>query len=381
MNTMTNLSYKPCPPAGLSSTRPSTWQAGLSLVELMIALAIGLLLLLGISTLIVQQNNTRSEMDKASRQIENGRYAMQLLHDDIQLAGFYGGYSPANNVATAIPDDPCDATANLGWDAATPQVPVAIHGYAGGAGDPTPGKCLDNYLNNTAVLVIRRVSSATTPPSLAAANTTYLQVSNCSTDAAPFVLGTANFTLRQRGCATTTNPSICTPINPADNSANTWMGLSCLRLYVVRIYYISSCTVCGSDSVPTLKVREMVGGNASTIPLVEGIQNMQFDYGIDGDSDADGNMDDINGDGPVDAMDLDGAPDSYTATPAAATWPHVMAVRVNLLARNNEPSAGYKDTKKYSLGGAGTVGPFNDTYKRHAYSQLVRATNPSGRRE
>ena len=109
---MTKTSHNPC---------PTTRQTGLSLIELMIALVIGLVLLLGISTLIVQQNITRSEMDKSSRQIENGRYAMQMLHDDIQLAGFYGSYSPGNLVEAVIPNDPCDTVpANLGWSSATP---------------------------------------------------------------------------------------------------------------------------------------------------------------------------------------------------------------------------------------------------------------------
>jgi type IV pilus assembly protein PilW len=52
-----------------------------------------------------------------------------------------------------------------------------------------------------------------------------------------------------------------------------------------------------------------------------------------------------------------------------------------LLARNNDITAGYQDTKTYNLGGAGTVGPLNDSYKRHAYNELVRVINPSGRRE
>ena len=331
MNTMTKISCGFCPPVR---------QVGLSLVELMIALTIGLVLLLGLSTLMVQQSNTRNEMDKSSRQIENGRYAIQLLHDDIQLAGFYGDYSPSNGVATAIPNDPCDSTlASLGWDAAIPQVPVAIFGYTGGVGDPTPNNCLENYLDNTAILVTRRVSSVTTPVASAAVNAIYLQVSSCNTDAAPFVLGTSGYNLRQRDCAT----------------------LAVLRPYIVRIYFISSCTVCGTDSIPTLKVREIIGGNASTIALVEGIQNMQFDYGID--------------------TSGDGAPDIYDNTPDTADWSNVTAVRVNLLARNNDPTTGYKDSKQYNLGGAGIVGPFNDTYKRQAYSQLVRAVNPSGRRE
>ena len=352
MNTMT----LPCNNCALAR------QTGLSLVELMISLTIGLVLLLGISTLIVQQNSTRIETEKSSRQIENGRYAMQLLHDDIQLAGFYGDYSPPSGITWTTPD-PCDTTpANLGWNAATPQVPVAIFGYAGAATDPTHTGCLNNYQPNTDVLVIRRVSTVPNPAASAVPPTTFLQVSKCTAEATltPFVLGTGGFILHQKDCAS----------SPPGTLAE-------LRPYIVRIYYISNCSVCGTDSIPTLKMMEFVGGARNPVPLVEGIENMQLDYGIDttGARTLDINNNCNN------SVGGDGAPDNYATPPAAIDWPNVTALRINLLARNNDTTTGHADSKTYNMGIAGTVGPFGDTYKRHAYSQLVRAINPSGRRE
>ena len=69
-----------------------------------------------------------------------------------------------------------------------------------------------------------------------------------------------------------------------------------------------------------------------------------------------------------------------------ANWANVVAVRINLLARNSTRSAGYTDSKTYALGlqanGApNTVGPFNDGYKRHVFRGEVRLNNPAGRRE
>ena len=340
-------------------------QTGLSLVELMISLTIGLVLLLGMITLLVQQNSSRTEMEKSSRQIENGRYAMQLLHDDIQLAGYFGEYSPPINVATAI-TDPCATTGTLGWNSATPQVPVALHGYAGAATDPTPTACLDNYKANTDVLVIRRTSTVTPIAAGAAvANTTYLQVSNCTGDGIPFVLGTGGFTLHQMNCIAAPPGTLAT-----------------LQPYIVRIYYLSTCSVCGTDTIPTLKMVEFTDGVRKTVPLVEGIEDMQLDYGVDNldqdDNSADGIDDeDMNGDGLDDG---DGTPDDYLAVLTAANWVNVMAVRVHLLSRNNDPTANYTDAKSYNMGSAGMVTP-GGAYKRHVYTQLVRAINPSGRRE
>ncbi|MBI4937846.1 MAG: PilW family protein [Nitrosomonadales bacterium] len=320
---------------------PRRSQAGLSLVELMISLTIGLVLLAGITTLIVQQSTTRREMEKSSRQIENGRYAMEILHGDIEHAGFYGEYAPPGSATYTVPD-PCATAINLqGWDAASSPVavPVAIHGYA--AADATPA-CVSNRKAGTAMLVVRRTASATVDAAAAVAGTTYLQVNRCNSETQPFLLGQGGFTLTLKDCVT-----------PAP-----------LHGYIVRTYYVSTCSVVTggacADTIPTLKMVEFVNGAQTTIPLVEGIEDLQFDYGIDTTS--------------------DGAPDSYTTAPTAAQWRDVMSVRVNLLARNNETTPGYIDAKTYTLGGASAVSP-GGAYKRHAYSQLVRAVNPSGRRE
>lgn len=325
-------------------------QHGLSLVELMISLTVGLVLVTGITTLIVQQSSSRNELEKSSRQIENGRYAMQILHDDIQLAGFYGEYSPASGVTYTVPADPCAISTNSGWSN-TPTVPVPIYGYAGGATDPTTTPAptcggLTNYKPNTAILVVRRTATATVATAAAVAGTTYLQVSRCSPPATPFVLGTGGFTLLQKNCAT---PAL-------------------LRQYLVNVYYISTCDVCGMDTIPTLKMVQAGPAAAPSlpIPLVEGIENMQFDYGVDNTS--------------------DGSPDAYTTSPAATDWQNIMAVRVNLLARNTECTTGYTDSKSYNMGLAGSASApastcTNGDYKRHVYTELVRAVNPSGWRE
>lgn len=309
----------------------------------MISITIGLILVAGLATLIAQQSATRNELEKSSRQLENGRYAIEVLRGDIEHAGFYGEYAPPKTSMYSTPD-PC-VPDNTGWVPATPAVPVGIYGYAGATTDPTPSSCLPNYMANTAVLVVRRTSSDDpTAASSAAPGTTYMQVSRCNQDVSPFVMATSGFTLRQKDC----------------------LKLATLRKYIVRIYYVSTCDECGTggDTVPTLKVVEFVDGAATTRPLVEGIENMQFDYGVD--------------------TTDDGAPDAYMTTPAAAQWKDVVAVRVNLLARNLDKTIGYTDTKSYRLSavtGVAAVAASNDSYKRHAYTQVVRAVNPSSRRE
>src|SRR5205814_2872029 len=108
--------------------------AGVSLVELMIAVTLGLMVLATLASVFANSSRTRTEIDRTSRQIENGRFAMELLGNELRLAGFYGEL--AVNVVTTPPPaalpDPC-STAVADWKAA---MPVPVQGYDNGAGAP-----------------------------------------------------------------------------------------------------------------------------------------------------------------------------------------------------------------------------------------------------
>lgn len=334
--------------------------SGFSLVELMISMTIGLILVLGLSTLLIENSATRSELEKSSRQVENGRYATQILTEDIRHAGFYGQYSTLAAPPASLPDPCTTALADLG-----PAMTLPIQGYDAPATVPAPlSACLPdaNHVAGTDILVIRRADRAEIPIVSRVAGQIYLQ-----TTAVAYVLGGAT------GSETQAAPGVFI-LKMKDG-----VTAAMLRKYRTHIYFISPCgiptgggTTCTGSTddngrpIPTLKRLELTvaSGSAafSVTPLVEGIENFQLDYGID--------------------TTDDGAPDSYVTAPASNTdWSNVMTVRVNLLARNNDPTTGYLDTKRYDLGLAGLTVAANDTYKRHVYSTLARAINPSGRRE
>lgn len=366
------------------SSFPQRRQRGLSLVELMISITIGLFLLTGITTLIVQQSSTRDELEKSSRQIENGRYAMQILHDDIALAGYYGEFYALPTPPVALPD-PCDTTLS-GLGAA---MSLPIQGYdfdpSSTAGSPiTVCLAAANYKPGTDILVVRRAS---TVPESGAINVVNPPDIFLQTSSAAYVLSTP------ASAFNTNSPPLPSPFT----IANTEGIPSPIRQYWVRVYFVSpcskpagggaTCTGAADDNgnpIPTLKRLDITAPNRTSpptpVPLVEGVENMQLDYGLDNDG--------------------DGYPDVYTATPASTlAWSNVMTIRINLLVRNNDPTSGFADSKTYNLGLAGNVGPFNAApydlsppcggtaaypqlcnYKRHAFSELVRVVNPSGRR-
>ena len=340
--------------------RPSR-MGGMSIIELMIAIALGLIVLAGLATLFANQSAARQEMERSSRQIENGRFAMELLSDDLRMAGFWGELNliPANFPVPAALVDPCSFT-KADWVTA---MPLHVQGYDNGAGAPpcTPA----DIRPGTDIVVIRRVSTC----EAGAANCNpvtngkpYIQVARCAAQVAvPLqayelgLSGTEAFVRTQRDCA----------------------ARAALREYIVRIYYIADVPqVAPLPALPTLKRLDF---NATTnawvaTSLVDGIEELQIEYGIDTDRDSD--------------------PDVYNADPstyacagctAASNWSDVITARIYLLARNTEASVNYVDNKTYSLGRTAANVPYQVTpggpFRRHAYSGLVRIVNVTERRD
>jgi type IV pilus assembly protein PilW len=317
--------------------------AGVSLIELMISLVLGLMVLAALVTVFANTSASRNELERSSRQIENGRFAMEILSDELRLAGFYGELDLKTMTATVLPN-PCSLVIGDWRDA----MPIHVYGYDNGAS--VPGCIPADLKANTDVLVVRRTSSCEAGVggcAAAVAGQPYLQVSKCATEQVitPFVLGlsgTAAFTLKMKDCTTVAG----------------------LRRYLVDIYYVSNDNGSGQP-VPTLKMMSFDGAAFTVTPLVEGIEWLNIEYGIDNDG--------------------DGAPDVYTTAPVTvADWASVMTARINLLARNIETSPNYTDSKTYSLGlDAGgaviTVAP-GDAYRRHVYTGLVRVVNAAERR-
>lgn len=371
-------------------------QGGFSLIELMIAITLGLLIMTGLISIFVKNSLARSEIERSNRQIESGRYAISLLTEDLRMAGFLGSVNPLNDIIappakppldtmTSMPDpcitsvNPTDAPNNL-------QSSFFFHvqGYDNAATIPS---CISDVRAGSDILVVRRVSGCVAGPTAGTgcdaviSGAPYFQASNCYLpgELAPssglpteyqghFRLGTNIALLDRRGLTCTA--SSATPI--AD-----------YRRYLTHIYFVANNDVTG-DGIPTLKRAELGASSSgatafNVVPLVEGIETMQFEYGVDTSSPADGVIDGYTAD-----------PNSYNSCIGATcltNWLYTYSVKINLLARNIDQSPGYTDSKSYTLGlkadGTPNVfpasGTYGDRYKRHAYTATVRLENPSGR--
>lgn len=341
-------------------------QAGFTLVELMVSMAIGLLIVLALITLLVNVNRNNREMAKTNRQIENGRFALQVLQNDVVHAGFWGrlGYTmapaPAYAAPTAIPN-PCVVS---GWDATYKSnlLAIPVQGFANGS--TLAGCNVTGVLASSDVLVVSHANTCTAGSANCdggADTGPHIQVSACRTAVPPeamYVIDSpaippaAEFPLKEKDCAT----------------------IAARRKLVSNIYYLAN-----SNNLPTLMRVSLINGAYSTPqPLIEGIEAFRLEYGIDT-LGRNGNAIDLTTTPPNLG---DGSADTFVSCAPCTLdqLANIVAVKIHVLARNLEATPGYTDSKSYQLG-ATTIAAANDGFKRHVFSTTVRLINPSGRRE
>jgi len=102
-------------------------QRGLTLVELMVGLALGLIVTAALLLLLANASANGQNLARAGTQIENGRYVSELLREEVRLAGFFGETSVSG--ALYETPDPC-SVAPTGWNGAPFTLPTPVQGYA-----------------------------------------------------------------------------------------------------------------------------------------------------------------------------------------------------------------------------------------------------------
>lgn len=306
-------------------------QRGASLIELMVAMVIGLVILLAVSEVFVNNNRIRGEVERTGRQIESGVFALQMLEDDLSNAGFWGEttVSAGGTVPPVCPTAPADLTSAMGY-------PV----------QPGDGTCDDGAIENIKAgsesLAIRRASTcALGTPNCQAVDAAlhYVQVESCDkagdVGEGQLALGAAGLTNLARDCIT----------------------LAPIYRYLSRLYYVTD-----NDELARMEMGAD-GDYESSGPLVDGIEALHVSFGIDG-------------------ADSDGVVDSYTDAPTNAQLGNVIAVRFWVVARNLQPTQGYTDERDYQLGDLDYDPPAAFlNHKRQVYSTVVTLRNVAGARE
>ncbi len=309
-------------------------QGAFTLVEMMVAMLLGIMILLAVSEVFVNNNRTRIEIENTTRQIENGRYAMQLLEGELANTGFFGEWSGAVPPAVGSPT----VTACLSSEDDVRKA-VNVPVFGGGALTAGSTDCMTGFKAGNDYLAVRRTSTCAVGDAECdgfESGRYHLQVSACEDDDPGEILlqvasVVADMDATQRDCT---------------SQAPVYRFLS--RLYYVR-----------DDNV--LMRAELGAGAYVSTPLVDGIERLHFEYGID-------------------SAGADGEVDKFVSEPTAAQWANVVAIRIWLLARNLEPTPGYTDDRSYTMGNEAAYTPA-DGFKRQLYTSTVRLNNVAGRRE
>lgn len=337
--------------------RSKSQQRGLSIIEMMIAITIGMVLIAGIGQIFVGSKQTYRVQNELARLQENGRFAMDFLARDIRMADYWGCAKGLTNVVNNL------NPAGAGYNSVT-------HGFGDGlSGTDGGGTASDTIImrmaNPTAFPVQSAGPQASGNIQIAAGNPLVqgeiLVISDCTgadifqvTNANPGNTGTL---VHNTGNATA--PGNFNATNPGCPGANAhclshvYGSDAQIMQTIVMSYFIQNDA--GNNNTPTL-YRQL--GTATAEPLAEGVENMQILYGEDTDN-------------PQDYV----ANRYLVAGAAGLDMDKVVSVRVAILVRtpNNNVNT-TTDTTAYNLAGT-SVTPTADKRIRRVFTSTIQIRN------
>jgi len=325
-----------------AASRGRAGQRGVTLVELMVALLLGVLLsAAAVSAYLGSKRHYVYERQLARIQ-ENGRYAKRLLAAELQMAGFYGGLlDTADLEPAAVGVDCSDAE----W-ALHPAVPLDLVDDHSAASAPlslsaTRYTCIDGAAvrPGTDLLAIKRTAAA---PSMLRG-----QVADelTAADSDAWFLRTLD---GADPAWLSVPPAALLSAGMADPAASYWEAVA--RIFFVRRYAREP-----GDGIPALCMALLAGNAMTTRCLVEGVENLQLELGID--------------------TDTDGIANRYVQNPAPAELGRAVTARVHLLLRSLTPLPGYRDSGTYRLGQHDLPAVPPDGHMRRVFSTTIRLHN------
>ena len=319
---------------------------GFSLVELLIAMVVGLVIISGAFSLHSSTRKTQAVNEAQMDMIADARFAIEMIAYDLRHAGMWGGTNKDVLISCKSSDASCTASP------ADESLPTAITGDCSTgwyydlrrpvfatdnsvATKPYSGTCLpasEGLVGSADILEIRYADSNATETAALLANQAYVR-SNA---------------INGRLFVGKTQPII----DAYDASSLT--GNHELNAYV---YYISNFTDAAGDGIPSLRRVALINGPAiQNQTLVSGVSDLQVQFGVDSGTD--------------EIIDHYVDPDDVT------DWSKVYAAKIWLLMRSNEKQKGVDTTKSYAIAGAAAknYGGAND-YRYFMVTSVVNLRN------
>jgi type IV pilus assembly protein PilW len=336
-------------------SRARALQAGVTLLELMVAVVIGAVLIFGATQVYVDSRNTYTINETLARLQENARFAISVMEPDIRLANYWGLVVGADSITGNGASVSGDGQANVTCGALFySKLSTNIEAY-NDSYSLTCAPAIGSAMPNADSFVIRRVSSGQSVNSTNMPATGPLRI--CST--------------RGGGQITTDSTSgLCTGAGGANPTAE-------IHDLIVNAYYIDRDSV-NQTGLPSLRQRALWYDLANTTPnfqdqeITRGIEDMQIQYGVD-----------TTGGFGTNAGSATEYLDAGTALTNALTTSQIVSVRIWLLVRADSPEVGFTDQRTYSYGDrvatstTGDLTNVSDRFKPYQPSAAGDPTNPN----
>lgn len=316
---------------------------GMSIVELMVAITIGLIILAAVSTVFVSSKSNYTTQESSARLQESARFAMNFISQDLRMAGYFGcaddlqtihnnlnpgGISPAFDFSIPIEGSEAGTTVFYPSGSATkfPTTGAAATSQAANCPGFVGGRC-----TGTDAFALRRADPASISLTTAMPNTSaalfiepnnglqigdiillsdcagaeLFQITNIQNNVGP--------NSDKQGVVHNTGGGSPSPGNAQKFERAYGPPGAKIMKFVQRAYYIGT----GTNGQPTLFRQNLDGTNLQE--LVEGIEDMQvtFGYGSYGDK--------------TPRVYLPANDGSLGAT--KANWSNVVSARIEITAR------------------------------------------------
>ena len=334
-------------------------QTGISLVEVLISLVIGLMLLAGVVQ-VYSGNKATFRFTNALAEIqENGRFALEIITQDLRLANSWGCVAP-NGEAGVNSNINNTLTTWSGYD-------TEFHDFVGNeAISGTDGAGLNG--SDTITIMGSKPGQTNVEVPFQAATTTSITTNEVSfIEASDIILVARCGSNDSRPSGETAEADIhrvtsIAPSGPGDTQRD--IGLSQVKsqqfesdAIVIELQSVTYSVEQNSDDDgrPSLWRTEF---GANRQELVEGVDNMQILYGVD--------------------TDADGYPNQYLKSDDVTDFANVVAVRISLLLHSLDEVVRDAGPQVYSYNGVDNI-TAPDGRIRQVFSTTIALRNRIGK--
>lgn len=301
-------------------------QRGLTLIELMIAIVLGMLVIGAVAALYVNASRNFREDDQYARMLENGRFAMHFLGEDLQMANFWG-YSLTPDRIKDANTTACNGQVQPFHETATE---YGIQALDADLADPIP--CESDEDKTSAMLLIKRV-----------AGTSIADKGDAPDDYAP-----------GEGSYLVVSPKEARVVTLASGDSVSITSNEWLWKFQSAIYFVTT-----GEPPELCRVRLDNGSSDRRECLVRGVERMRIEFGID-----------LTGD--------DGIPDTFISDNESSLTTSAMqaaySARVCLLLRSERELTGRDNSNEYNLCGELFTAP-GDGYQRRVFEKTFQLRN------